>query len=193
MRGMLRSVCIAALAATAALAARAEPVSYRLDPTHSFVHFEVLHFGTSTLHGRFGPIDGEVMLDRDAGTGRVGLTIDTAHVSTGTPLLDDRLRQKDLLATTDYPVAYFVAERFVFGPDRKLREVRGEFTMRGVSQPLSLFAHRFDCYTSPLIRREVCGGDFEAQFDRSSIGATYGLPFVSDRVKLIIEVEAVRQ
>ena len=192
MRAALRSACLAALA-TAALAARAEPVVYRLDPTHSFVHFEVLHFGTSTLRGRFGPIDGEVTLDREARAGHVGLTIDTVHVSTGTGLLDERLREKDLLATAEYPLAYFVSDRFLYGPDGKLREVRGEFTIRGVSQPLSLVAHRFDCYTSPLVRREVCGGDFEAQFDRSSIGATYGLPFVSDRVKLIIEVEAVRQ
>ena len=38
--------------------AHAEPVVYRLDPTHSFVHFEVRHFGTSTTRGRVGPIAG---------------------------------------------------------------------------------------------------------------------------------------
>ena len=183
----------AALVLAAAGVAHAAPVTYRLDPTHSFVHFEVLHFGTSTLRGRIGPIDGEVVLDREAGTGHVGLTIDTRRVSTGTPVLDARLRQRDLLASDDDPRAWFVADRFVFDASHALQEVRGEFTMRGVSQPLSLVARRFGCYTSPLLLREVCGGDFEATLDRSSIGATFGLPFVSDRVRLIVEVEGIRE
>ena len=33
-----------------------------------------------------------------------------------------------------------------------------------------LQAQRFRCYTSPLLRREVCGGDFEAEFQRSAFG-----------------------
>jgi len=187
-----RRALAAAFALLGPFAAHAEPVVYRLDPTHSFVHFEVVHFGTSTLHGRFGPIDGEVMLDRAAARGYVGVSIATASVNTGTPALDARLRERDLLASGEQPQAFFVAEQFAFDGS-KLKEVRGEFTLRGVSQPLSLKALRFNCYTSPLLRREVCGGDFEAQFDRSSVGATYGLPFVADRVRLFVEVEGVRE
>jgi polyisoprenoid-binding protein YceI len=189
----MRGLCIVApLLLLAVRPAHAEPVVYRFDPTHSFVHFEVLHFGTSTLHGRFGPVAGEVTLDREARSGRVGVGIATATVNTGTPALDARLRERDLLASDEYPQAFFVAERFAFDGG-KLQDVRGEFTLRGVSQPLSLRALRFNCYTSPLVRREVCGGDFEAQFDRSTVGATYGLPFVADRVRLVVEIEAVRQ
>ena len=58
-------LCLLALAASAA----AQPALYRLDPEHSFVHFEVLHFGTSTLRGRFGVSQGEVELDRSAQRG----------------------------------------------------------------------------------------------------------------------------
>ena len=42
-------------------------------------------------------------------------------------------------------------------------------------------------------RREVCGGDFEGQIVRSPYGITHSLPFVDDKVKLLIEVEAIRQ
>jgi len=172
--------------------AHAEPATYKLDPTHSFVHFEVVHFGTSTLRGRFGPVAGDVVLDRDAGRGQVSLAVDTASINTGTAALDARLRERDLLASAEHPQAYFVAERFAF-EGGKLKELRGEFTLRGISQPLALKALRFNCYTSPLFRREVCGGDFEAQLDRSTVGATFGLPFVADRVRLLVEVEGVRQ
>jgi len=70
----------------------AQPATYVLEPGHSFVHFEVLHFGTSTSRGRFGPIAGAVMLDRAAGRGEVGLRIPTASVDAGLPFVADRVR-----------------------------------------------------------------------------------------------------
>ena len=189
----MKRALLAAAAAGAALAAGAQPVSYRLDPTHSFVHFEVMHFGTATLRGRFGPLDGVAALDRSAQRGEVSLTIPTRIVSTGLPVLDSRLRQGDLFASEAYPEAYFVARNFVFEGDA-LREVRGEFTFRGVSQPLTLRATRFACRQDTQgAQGEVCGGDFEAELLRSSFGADFGVPLVSDRVKLLVQVEGRRR
>ncbi len=182
----------ALLLAVCATGAFAQPLTYRLDPDHSFVHFEVRHFGTSTLRGRFGPVQGEVVLDRQAGRGEVGLRVATATVSTGLAVLDARLRQADLLASDSDPEVFFVARNFRFEGDR-LAEVRGEFTVRGTSQPLSLRALQFGCRDDAALKREVCGGDFEAFFNRSDFGMSFGLPFVADRVRLIVQVEGVRQ
>lgn len=170
-------------------AARAELVPYTLDPEHSFVHFEVQHFGTSTTRGRFGPVRGVVMLDRHAGRGEVSLRISTASVDTGVPVFNARLRQGDLLASAEHADAFFVATRFRFEGER-LAEVRGEFTLRGIGQPLSLHATHFAC--RPAGRGEVCGGDFEAELLRSDFGATFGLPLVGDRVRLKVQVEGRR-
>lgn len=179
--------------AVSACSAAAEPVEYGFDPTHSFVTFEVLHFGTSTLRGRYGPLTGEVTLDRAARRGRVQLVVDTATVSTGLPVLDSRLKEPDLLAVQEHPQAYFVAERFEFDDAGRVRAVRGEFTLRGTGVPLELRAERFDCYTSPLFRREVCGGDFIGEVQRSDFGMSFGLPLVADRVTLRVQVEAIRR
>ena len=188
---VLRLPLLAALAILSATA-QAEPQRYRLDPNHSFVHFEVMHFGTSTLRGRFGPIDGEVEMDPVAGRGHVGLVITTSSLDTGLKALDKRLCAGDLLACEGDPKAYFVAERFRFR-NGLLAEVRGEFTLRGISQPLSLTAQRFGCYRHPMLQREVCGGDFEAELKRSDFGASFGLPFVADRVRLKIQAEGARE
>ena len=188
-----RLAAIAAAAAACGTASLAAPQAYRLDPTHSFVYFEVLHFNTATLRGRFGPLQGEVTLDRDARQGRVQLVIDTAGVSTGLPALDPRLRQSDLLDVAGQPQAFFVAEGFSFDAAGAVSAVRGEFTLRGHSQPLTLSAKRFRCYTSPLLRREVCGGDFETEFSRNAFGISFGLPFVADTVRLLVQVEAILQ
>jgi polyisoprenoid-binding protein YceI len=181
-----------AAAALAAPGAGAQPATYRLDPERSFVHFEVLHFGTSTSRGRFGPVQGEVRLDRATQRGEVGLAIATASVDTGLAVFDARLRQDDLLASEAHPQAYFVARQFRFDGER-LAEVRGEFTLRGISQPLSLRALFFGCRQDAARRAEVCGGDFEAEIKRSEFGATFGLPLVADRVRLVVQVEGVRQ
>ncbi len=183
-----------ALALLCALAAQAgaEPVIYRLDPTHSFAHFELRHFGTSTIRGRFGALNGDVTLDRAAGSAGVSVAIDTASVSTGLRVFDARIREADLLASAEFPQASFVAERFRFDGER-LAEVRGKFTLRGVSQPLILRALHFACEWRDLLQREVCGGDFEAEIQRSAFGASFGLPFVADRVRLLLQVEGIRQ
>jgi len=173
-------------------ASQAEPLTYSLDPTRSFVHFEFLHFGTSTSRGRFGPVTGEVVLDRAAGRGELGLRIATASVDTGLAIFNARLRQADLLASEAYPEAFFVARNFRFDGQR-LVEVRGELTLRGVSQPLSLNAIRFACRQDAQRQVEVCGGDFEATINRSDFGASFGLPLVSDSVRLLVQVEGVRR
>lgn len=181
------------LAAAAPGPARAAPLEYRLDPTHSFVHAQVLHFDTSTIRVRFGPLNGEVTLDREARRGRVQVVIDTTRASSGLPVLDARLREPELLDAAGHPQAFFVAERFEFDAQGAVVALRGELTLRGQSQPLTLTARRFRCYTSPLLRREVCGGDFEATFRRSAFGITHSLPFVGDEVRLDLQVEAIRQ
>lgn len=176
------------LLATAPL--RAEPVVYDLDPDHSFVTFEFLHFGTSTSRARLGPVRGAVTLDRAKGEGDIGIRIATASVDTGLPFFNSRLRQADLLASEAFPEAYFVARKLRFEGER-LAEVRGEFTFRGVSQPLSLMATHYACRQDA--QGEVCGGDFEAEVLRSTFGADFGVPLVSDRVKLLIQVEGRRR
>lgn len=98
-----RSIVVQAAVLAGVLAApgatRAEPVRYRFDPTHTFVYFELLHFGTSTIRGRFGsPPGGDAVLDRAARKGRVQVEIDTATVNTGVPVLDARLKEGDMLA-----------------------------------------------------------------------------------------------
>jgi polyisoprenoid-binding protein YceI len=169
----------------------AQPSVYVLDPQHSFVHFEVLHFGTSTSRGRFGPLQGEVLMDPQARSGELSLRVATANVDTGLAVFNARLRQDDLLASAAHPEAFFVSRNFRFVAGQ-LTELRGEFTLRGVSQPLSLRALRFSCRNTAE-GAQVCGGDFEAEILRSEFGSTFGLPFVANRVRLLVQVEGQRR
>ena len=182
-----------ALAMYACVAVHADPASYAIDPTHTFVSFEVAHFGTSTSRGRFERTQGSVELDRAAGTGRVEISLATASVSTGTPALDARLRGPQCLASEAWPSASFVAEGFTIAGDT-VTAVAGNLTLRGRTLPLTLKASNFNCYLSPLLLRETCGGDFEATLQRSRWGVACDLDIgIPDSVRLLVQVEAIRQ
>lgn len=183
---------LAALAGLAGAWAHAEPVTYAVDAFHTKVYWEVRHFGTSTHRGRFDAVEGGIVVDRDKGTGDVSISIPTASVSSGVPALDSVLRNGSFLASDVHPNAYFVAKQLRFDGGN-LNALRGEFTLRGVSKPLSLNASNFGCRTDAMLKREVCGGDFETEILRSDYGSTFGLPFVGDKVRLLISVEGIRQ
>lgn len=173
--------------------AQAQSASYAIDPTHTFVSFEVAHFGTSTNRGRWDKKEGTVQFDRAGKTGRVEITIDMNSISSGVPPFDNHLKSKDFFNTAEHPTAKFVGDKFVFTGD-KLSAVDGTLTMLGKSHPVSLKASNFNCYTNPMFKREVCGGDFEASIQPTLWGISTYIPMVApDKVRLLVQVEAIKQ
>jgi polyisoprenoid-binding protein YceI len=184
---------IAAALLGAAGGAAAQPTVYAIDPTHTFVSFEVAHYGTSITRGRFERQQGHLQFDRAGRGGRVEVSIETASVSTGVAALDRMLQGPDFLDAADYPAAVFSSERFVFDGDQ-LAEIAGNLTLLGRTHAVTLKASRFNCYLNPLFRRDVCGGDFETTIQRSEWGISTGLPaMASDAVRLLVQIEAVQQ
>ena len=188
---------LSTLAAVAALAAasiaQAAPATYAIDPTHTFATFEIGHFGASVNRGRFDKKTGSVQFDKAAKTGKVELTIDATSINTGTPAFDKHLQSADLFDTAKYPTITFAADKFVFNGD-KVSQVTGTLTLMGKTNPVTLKANQFNCYESPMLKREVCGGDFEATIQRSQFGMAYGLQWgFPDNVRLVVQVEAIKQ
>jgi polyisoprenoid-binding protein YceI len=184
-------LALAALGATAT--ARAEAVTYGIDPAHTFATFEIGHLGISTVRGRFDRKEGSVTLDRAAQSGKVELTIDVTSVSTGVEPFNKNLQGKDFFNTAEFPTARFVGDKFVFDGE-KLTEVSGALTLLGKTNPVTLKALRFNCYMSPMLKREVCGGDFEGTLQRSQYGMNHLIQMGSpDAVKLVVQVEAIKQ
>ena len=185
------------LAAVAALAAAgtafAEPATYALDPNHTFVTFEIAHFNTSTNRGRFDKKEGTVTIDRAAKTGKLDVTLDTTSLNTGVPQFTKHLGSDEILDTAKYPTAEFHGDKFTFNGD-KVTEIAGNLTLHGKTAPVTLKALNYNCYQSPMLKREVCGGDFETTINRSQFGVTYGSNYgFPDAVHLVIQVEGVKQ
>lgn len=191
----MRPLPFAALSGWAACALSpvwAQTPNYAIDPTHTFVNYEIGHFGTTTNRGRFSTKDGTLFFDRAARSGKVEVVMDITSVNTGVDFLNRQMQGKDFFNVADHPIGTFKSEQFVFNGD-KVGEVHGQLTLLGKTHPVVLKAMQFNCYLSPLIKREVCGGDFEARIQRSQWGLLWGLTFgFEDSVRLLIQIEAIR-
>ncbi len=190
------SFALLALAAAAVLstgAAQAQSAAYAIDPTHTFVTFEIGHFGATTNRGRFDTKEGTVQFDRAGKTGKVEITVDTTSINSGTPAFDKHLQSADLFNAAKYPTIKFVSDKFSFNGD-KVSEVSGQLTLLDKTNPVTLKATQFNCYQSPMLKREVCGGDFEATIDRTQWGLDYGVQYgFPKNVRLVVQIEAIKQ
>ncbi|RZI71664.1 MAG: polyisoprenoid-binding protein [Pseudomonas sp.] len=186
-----------ALAAMATLAAagvaQAQTATYAIDPSHTFATFEIGHFGASVNRGRFDKKEGTVQLDKAAKTGKVELTFDITSINTGTPPFDKHLQSADIFDAAKFPTAKFVGDKFTFDGD-KVVSVSGDLTIKGKTQPATFKANQFACYQSQMLKREVCGGDFETTIDRTQFGVDYGTAFgMPKNVRIVAQIEAVKQ
>jgi polyisoprenoid-binding protein YceI len=170
----------------------AQAIAYTLDVTHTFVTWEVMQGGITITRGRFDKKEGSIEVDRTAKAGRIDIRIDTTSLSTGVEAFDSELKGPAFFDVAQHPQARYLAERLVFAGD-KLSRVEGSLTLLGKSLPLTLNAVRFNCYLNPLFKREVCGGDFEAQLQRSAWGLGGGQARFADAIKLLVQVEAIKQ
>jgi polyisoprenoid-binding protein YceI len=192
MKTTFTALAFALLGATA-IAAHAEAATYKLDANHTYATFEIEHFGTSTNRGRFDKKEGTVVLDRAAKTAKVDVTIDVASLDTGFTMFTNHVKSPEILDAAQFPTARFVGDKAVFTGD-KLASVTGQLTMHGKTAPVTLTASHFNCYDNPMLKREVCGGDFTADIVRSQWGVDYGFAYgFPDKMRVVIQVEAVKQ
>ena len=182
---------IAAAALFATSAAQAAPVSYNVDPSHTFPSFEADHMGISQWRGKFDRTSGSVTLDREAGTGTVDIVVDMKSGDFGLEALNKAARGKELFEADKYPKAHFKGTLEGFADGAPTKAV-GTLEMHGKTNPVTLDIRKFKCIPHPMYKREVCGADIYATIDREQFGMDAGKAYgFSMAVDLRIQVEAI--
>ncbi|CAB3781558.1 YceI family protein [Paraburkholderia caffeinilytica] len=194
MRKQLLAAAIAALAAGASFSAVSAGTTYQLDPTHTYPSFEADHFGgISIWRGKFKKSSGTVTIDRETRTGTLDATIDMTSVDTGNDAMNTELKGPKFFDVNQFPIAVYKGTSMKFNGDVPV-EVIGELNLHGVTKPLNLKVESFRCFQNPLLKREVCGTESTATFDRSDfgvdLGKTYGFRM---QTVLHIQAEGIRQ
>ena len=189
---MTKMTLPAALLAFAAGSALAGPATYQVDPAHTYPSFEADHFGgVSVWRGKFDKTSGTITLDKDKGAGTVDITVDTSSIDFGMPKLNEHAKSPEMFDVAKYPTATYKGKLTDF-KDGVPTKLVGEFTLHGVTHPLTLTVNSFKCKTYPD-NKEHCGADVHGTLNRADYGITYGDKYGFNMdVPLAIQVEAVR-
>lgn len=171
--------------------ATAAPITYEIDPAHTYPSFAADHLGgLSVWRGKFNSNSGSVVLDREAGTGTVRIEVDIASIDFGHEEMNAHARTPDLFDVATFPTATYTGTLTGFS-DGKPTRVDGELTLHGVTKAVVLTIHSFKCMPHPMHKRELCGADASATLDRADFGIPAGKDYGFDMaVVLHIQVEA---
>ena len=166
--------------------------SYTIDSRHTFPSFEISHFGWSMQRGRFNKTSGKITIDRAAKSGSVDVVVDVNSIDTGLDKLEEHLKSADFFNVAKFPTITFKSKKLNFTGDAPT-SVDGDFTMLGVTKPVTLTLNSFHCARNEMAKKDACGANGSVTIKRSEYGMTkyvdYGL---ADDVKLLINVEAFK-
>lgn len=189
-----RSLMSAESAVATATETTLPPGTWKVDPVHSSVEFQVKHLGIATVKGQFKEFEGTVEVGPD-GAVAYG-TVQTASVDTREPQRDEHLRSADFFEVATYPQIDFRSTAIRATGEDEL-EIDGELTIHGVTRPITLRAELEGTETD-LQGNDRVGLSASAQINRSDYEMKFnaalgsGNVVVSDKVKILVDISAVK-
>jgi polyisoprenoid-binding protein YceI len=171
--------------------------TWQIDAAHTTVEFQVKHMMFSTVKGRFSGVKGTIVDVADNPTlSSVEVEIDALSLSTGEAQRDGHLKSADFLDVEKYPTITFKSTGIE--GTREDFKVTGYLTLHGVRHSVTLDATYNGQGTNPY-GKTVSGFSAETKINRKDWGLNWNVALeaggvlVSDQVKVVIEIEAVRQ
>jgi polyisoprenoid-binding protein YceI len=186
----MNRIVLASMAALVGASAFAAPVTYTLDPAHTYPSFSADHFGgLSVWRGKFNSTSGKVVYDKDAKSGSIDVNVDMNSINFGMPKLDEHAKSAEMFDSAKYPTATFSGKFTKFNGSAPA-EAQGTLTMHGVTKPVTLKIDSFKCMPSPMTKKEVCGVEVSSTINRADFGVNYGDKYgFNQEVKLQIQAE----
>jgi polyisoprenoid-binding protein YceI len=174
-------------------AGKIESGTYAVDPYHTQVTFGVSHMGFSHFRGRFNIASGTLQLDTKKPAGST-FHVEVAADSVDTPVekLTGELKDEAWLDAKKFPQITFRATNVtITAPDEA--KVTGDFTLHGVTKPLTLSAKLIGGGINPLTKKYNVGFELSGKIQRSDFGVKTYVPLIGDEVDLTISAAFERR
>ncbi len=169
-------------------------MGFKVDTIHTHVGFSVKHLMVTTVRGQFRSYRGSVKLDpKDFSKSSFEGEIDVASVDTGNEDRDNHLRTNDFFDVANHPKITFKSTKIVL-KDGGEYTVTGDFTMRGVTKPISFDVEFLGVSKNPY-GKTVAGLSAKATINRKDFGVNFNAVLeagglaISENVKVEIDVE----
>lgn len=160
--------------------------TYKVEPGHTQVVFSLLHFGFTNYSGLFSGASGTLALDSvHPAASKLTISLPVSSVQTTSDRLTGELKGADWLDAAKYPTATFVSTQVV--PDGKGgASITGNFTLHGITRPLTLQARYVGSGVNPMDKAYTVGFQATGVIKRSEFGVKTYVPMVGDEVTLAI-------
>ncbi len=169
------------------------PGNYTLDPNHTFVLFRVDHLNLSQVIGRFNEVEANLLFDPgNLQAMRLDGRITTASIDLNNPSFESDLRGSGWLDSETHPYATFITESVSVGEDDNLT-IEGDFTLRGITQPLTLEAKFNGGADNILTGKYTLGFTAYGSVSRKAYGVDRFAALVGDAIDIEIQAEFQRQ
>ena len=114
--------------------------TWKVDPFHTSVNFNIKHSGISFVPGKFEKFDGTMVSSKsDFTDAKINFTVDVNSINTSVEARDNHLRSADFFEVTKYPEMKFVSTSF-----KKKRgnnyELKGNLTIKDVTKSVTFHA-----------------------------------------------------
>jgi polyisoprenoid-binding protein YceI len=173
---------------------RAQDAVYEIDPVHSTVLAQAVHFGAGTTWVRFSGPTGTVTLNEtDPSKSSVAIEIKADSLDTANEKRDQHLKSPDLLNAKEFPLITFKGTAIKKTGD-KTYEVAGNLTVHGVTKPIT--ATFTAVGTGKGAKGETrTGADAKFTIKRGEfgIGATFPETTISDEIGMMVSLEGIKK
>jgi polyisoprenoid-binding protein YceI len=156
--------------------------TWHLDPVHSSIGFEVAYMG-GAFRGQFREVDATLDDARLTGSAQV------ASVDVKDENLSAHLQSPEFFDVERYPELRFASTEIAGGEELA---IRGEITIKGVTQPVELTGRATEPLTDAY-GRERFGLTLTTTLDRTAFGLNWNLPLPSGEPALSNEVTLVAE
>jgi polyisoprenoid-binding protein YceI len=171
--------------------------TYKIDPAHSEVFFQVRHLVTK-VRGRFSDFEGTITYD-DANPEQssVNFSIKTSSIDTNVGDRDTHLRSADFFSADEHPTLTFKSKR-ITKKGAESFDVLGDLTIRGTTKEVNLPVTFLGHATDPWGGKRV-GFEAETTLNRKEYGLNWNAALetggflVGDDVKVNLSIQAVAQ
>lgn len=169
--------------------------TYKIDPAHSKVGFEVSHLVISTVEGKFNDFEGTIIVDPKLEKSKVDVTIKAISIDTDNKDRDEHLRSPDFLDAKKNEKVTFKSKKIEGTPEAL--KVTGDLTIRGVTKTVTLDGKFTGAVKDPWGNDRV-GFAAKTKINRQEYGLKWNKavesgPVVGDEVTIDLKVEGIKQ
>jgi polyisoprenoid-binding protein YceI len=167
--------------------------NWTIDNAHSEIAFKVKHMMISTVTGYFEDFEANAKTDGDNfNNAEIAFIAKTSSINTKNNDRDTHLKSDDFFNSEKFPEMKFVSKSFTG------EQLIGDLTIRDVTKQITLDAELNGIAVDPYGQTKA-GFEIKGEINRKDFNLTWsavteaGSIVVSDKVKLVIDVQFIKQ